>query len=118
MDRQTGRFLSALGEINAFNAKSKANEAGKLLKRLAPQMEDSFSQTRKHESAIRSLESEKGTLTQTVASLTEKLKAAGTERVRKPLAVAAVPGCFGRITKNLLQILSETTDRNAGGFIL
>ena len=90
LDRQMDRLLSALGEINAFNAKSKAEEVGKLLKRLAPQMEDFFTQTRKYESAIRSLEGEKGTLANTVASLQEKLKAAGTESVKKKLADAAV----------------------------
>ena len=90
LDRQMDRLLSALGEINAFNAKSKADEVGRLLKRLAPQMEDFFTQTRKHESAIRSLEGEKGTLANTVASLQEKLKAAGTESVKKRLADAAV----------------------------
>ena len=90
LDRQMDRLLSALGEINAFNAKSKAEEVGKLLKRLAPQMEDFFTQTRKYESAIRSLEGEKGTLANTVASLQEKLKAAGMESVKKKLADAAV----------------------------
>ena len=90
LDRQMDRLLCVLGEINAFNAKGKAEEVGKLLKRLAPQMEDFFAQTRKYESAIRSLEGEKGTLTQTVASLQEKLKTAGTESVKKRLADAAV----------------------------
>ena len=90
LDRQMDRLLSALGEINAFNAKSKADEVGRLLKRLAPQLEDFFTQTRKYDSAIRSLEGEKGTLTQTVASLQEKLKAAGTESVKKRLSDAAV----------------------------
>ena len=89
LDRQMDRLLSALDEINAFNAKSKADEVGKLLKRLAPQMEDFFTQTRKYESAIQSLAGEKGTLTQTVASLQEKLKTASTESVKKRLADAA-----------------------------
>ena len=90
LDRQMDRLLSALGEINVLNAKSKADEVGRLLKRLAPQMEDFFTQTRKYESALRSLEGEKGTLVNTVSSLQEKLKAAGTESVKKRLADAAV----------------------------
>ncbi len=90
LDRQMDRLLSALGEINAFNAKSKADEVSRLLKRLAPQMEDFFTQTRKYDSAIRSLEGEKGTLANTVASLQEKLKAARTESVKKRLADAAI----------------------------
>ncbi len=90
LDRQMDRLLSALGEINVLNAKGKADEVGRLLKRLAPQMEDFFTQTQKYESAIRSLEGEKGTLINTVASLQEKLKAAGTESVKKRLADAAV----------------------------
>ena len=86
LNKQRGKLEGLLSEVNAFNAKAKAAEIGKVLDKYIPSVEKMSTQVRKYSKVFGSMKAENAALELANETLTAELKESRQESVLKRMA--------------------------------
>ena len=86
LNKQREKLEGLLSEVNAFNAKAKAAEIGKVLDKYIPSVEKMSSQVRKYSKAFGTMKAENAALEVQNETLSAELKDARQEGVLKKMA--------------------------------
>lgn len=86
LNKQREKLEALLSEVNAFNAKAKAAEIGKVLDKYIPNIEKMSTQVRKYSRAFGEMKAENAALEMANETLTAELKESRQESVLKRMA--------------------------------
>ena len=107
LNKQREKLEGLLSEVNAFNAKAKASEIGKVLDKYIPNVEKMSTQVKKYSKAFASIKAENEALEQENETLSAELKETQKESVLKRMADLKLQHDYEEAVSLLERIPSE-----------